>query len=187
MIPFSKPGAGKARAAILTAAILAAPIACDSAGPEPRGPIDDDTYVAVMSELADLRRFPSRGRDRMSRDAATDSARRAVLDHHGVTVDELLAFAEILGGQPARMVEISERISAVTDSLAELRSRDERDGSAADTAGLETGAAGSDTAADVGPDADNVPAAAPRPIGERRETLRERADRLRGLREDAAP
>lgn len=190
MIPGVSSGAPKALVTMLWAAILAAPAACDPAGPEPRGPIDDDTYVMVVSELADIRRFPPGGRDQLSRDAAADSARREVLDRYGVTVDELLSFAEIVGEHPARMVEIAEQISTVTDSLARLRARGEPTEAAADSAEVPTdaadGAASTDTAdGDTG--ADTARATEPRPIDEREEALRERADRLRGLRGGRAP
>lgn len=188
MIPGASSGAPKALVTMLWAAILAAPVACDPAGPEPRGPIDDDTYVAVMSELADIRRFPPGGRDQLSRDAAADSARREVLDRYGVTVDELLGFAEIVGEQPARMVEIAERISAVTDSLARLRARGEPTEATADSAEVPTDAldeAASTDTADAG--ADTARATEPRPIDEREDALRERADRLRSLRGERAP
>ncbi len=175
MIPGAKAGAPKALVTMLWAASLAATTACDPAGPEPRGPIDDDTYVTVMSELADIRRFPPDGRDQVSRDAAADSARRAVLDRYDVTVDDLLSFAEIMGEHPARMVEIAERISGVTDSLAKLRARGKRTEEAADTTDV-----GADTT-DVG--ADTAGATEPRPIGEPDDELRERIERFRDLRE----
>lgn len=178
MIPGVSSGAPKALVTMLWAAILAAPAACDPAGPEPRGPIDDDTYVMVMSELADIRRFPPGGRDQLSRNAAADSARREVLDRYGVTVDELLGFAEIVGEHPARMVELAERISAVTDSLAELRARGERTEAAADSTEAPT---------DAADDADTAAAAEDRPTSEREEALRERADRLRSLRGGRTP
>lgn len=187
MIPVVRPGAAKALVTIFSAALVAAPTACDSTSPEARGPIDDDTYVMVMSELADIRRFPPGGRDQTSRDVAADSARRAVLDRFGVTVDELLTFAEIVGDQPARMVEIGERISAVTDSLAELRRRGER--TEADTAGggagtaqaTDTTDAAAESAPDDGTTADSVRDSA------RDAALRERIERFRERRDGERP
>ena len=201
MIPDATTAAGKTVNTILWAAILAAPVACDPAGSEARGPIADDTYVLVMSELADLRRFPPGGRDQASRDSAADSVRRAVLDRYGVTVDELLSFAEIVGEQPARMVDISERISAVTDSLAELRRQDGRTGAAdttdvADTtdaavAGAPDTAASADTARAATVPNDTTPGAdertAPRRIEERDAALRQRIDRPGGRRDGVTP
>lgn len=175
MIPGARTGAPKALVAILWAATLAAPTACDPAGPEPRGPIDDDTYVRVMSELADIRRFPPGGPDRASRDAAADSARRAVLDRYDVAVDDLLGFAEVVGEHPARMVEIAERISAVTDSLAERRTRGERT-ETADDAEDDAGAGAAD--ADTG--GAGAPDAAERDV-------REELDQLRSLRGGRVP
>lgn len=192
MIPDATTTARRALGTILWAAILAAPVACDPAGPEARGPISDDTYVIVMSELADLRRFPPGGRDQMSRDSAADAARRAVLDRYGVTADELLGFAETVGEHPARMVEISERISAVTDSLAELRRQGERAASVDTVDATEAAVAapvdttpGDTAAVDTVRDGDD--SAAPSRIGERDEALRERIERFRERGQGATP
>jgi hypothetical protein len=91
----------------------------DTAGGD--DPIAPDTYVAVMAELADLRRFPPPGDDRSDRDARTDSMRVEILRAHGVTPEELLAFAEHVGPDPERMEALTERIATLTDSLAGLR------------------------------------------------------------------
>jgi len=101
------------------AAVVAA--ACGPAEPEARVSVDADTYVAVMSELADLDRFPPPGSDEMTREARADSARVAILERNGVTVDDLLEFAETVGEDPHRMVELVERIVVITDSLANQR------------------------------------------------------------------
>lgn len=101
-----------------TALLAAASLGCESAPPEPEGPISADAYVAVMAELADLKRFPPPGRDFVTRTARTDSIRQAILDRHGVTADDLLTYAERLGSHPDRMLELTDRIIAVSDSLA---------------------------------------------------------------------
>jgi hypothetical protein len=95
--------------------------ACGPAEPEFQGPIDIDTYVVVMSELADLGRFPPPGSDETTRSARADSVRRDILEQHGVTPDELLEFAESAGANPDLMVEIIDRIVVVSDSLARRR------------------------------------------------------------------
>lgn len=128
--------------AILCLAVAGA--ACESSAPEIPTPIPEDTYVDVMSELADLHRFPPPGPGPDARAAAADSARRAVLDRHGVTTEDLLGFAEVAGSDPGRMERITERIVSITDSLAQLRSA--RDPDAAATGAVATddgdGAAG---------------------------------------------
>lgn len=148
MIPVTAPGARTALAPLLFlgAAALAAG-ACGSGGPTEQGPVDRDTYATVMGELADLQRFPPPGPDSVTREARADSLRREILDRHGVTADELLTYAEMAGEQPGLMLEISNRIVAVSDSLARERS------------GRRDPAPDSDTV-----DADSVPGdAAPRP------------------------
>ena len=47
----------------------------------------------------------------------SDSARRAILEASGVDVSELLAFAELNGGDPQRMFQLHEAIRARVDSL----------------------------------------------------------------------
>lgn len=104
--------------------VLAAAVATGACGPdEPafRGPIDRDTYVAVMGQLADLERFPPSGPDEVTRTERADSARQAILDRHGITADELLEFAEAAGAHPDLMVELTDRIVALSDSLAHRR------------------------------------------------------------------
>ena len=102
-------------------AVMVVAAACGPAEPESRLSVDADTYVVVMSELADLERFPPPGSDEMTRGARADSARVAILERHGVTVEELLEFAETVGEDPHRMVELVERIVVITDSLANER------------------------------------------------------------------
>ena len=116
MIPVTLHGRRCTVASVFVGALAMA--ACEPAAPEPALPLDPDTYVAVMAELTDVRRFPPSGPDEATRNARADSARRQILDRHGVTADELLAFAELVGPDPDRMLELTERIVAVSDSLA---------------------------------------------------------------------
>lgn len=119
MIPVSISGAPRVLVVVASIGLSgAAAQGCEPAPPAPDGPVGADTYVEVMSELADLKRFPPPGSDYVTRSARADSARQAILDRHGVTVDELLSYAEQVGAEPSRMLELTDRISAITDSLA---------------------------------------------------------------------
>lgn len=77
-------------------------------------------YVAVVSELADVSRFPPDGSAEV-RDALADSVRQQILDRYGVTAEQLLDFAREAGRSPDVMESIMEEVSAVTDSLAAQR------------------------------------------------------------------
>lgn len=123
MIPVTTKRARRTLVIAVSTAVAAAVAAsaCGSDEPEIRGPIDEDTYVAVMGELADLERFPPSGPGDSARAERADSARLAILERHGVTADELLEFAETAGARPDLMVELSERIVALSDSLAQRR------------------------------------------------------------------
>jgi hypothetical protein len=106
-----------------TALVAAVLLGCESAPPEPQGPVSADAYVAVMAELADLKRFPPPGPDFVTRTARADSVRQAILDRHGVTAEDLLTYAEQLGSHPDRMLELTDRIIAISDSLAVTHDR----------------------------------------------------------------
>lgn len=123
MIPVTTARARSNLVIAFSAAFAAAVVtgACGSDEPELRGPIDGDTYVAVMAELADLERFPPSGPNEATRSERADSARQVILERHGVTADELLEFAETAGARPDLMLELSEQIVALSDSLAQRR------------------------------------------------------------------
>lgn len=145
MIHVSMDGAARALVSLFTTVSAALVVgACDPAGLEPPpGPMDVDTYVSVMSELIHLDRFPPPGSDRVTREARADSMRREILDRYGVTTDEMLTYAETAGEQPALMLEISDRIVAITDSLARLRrtgADTARSGPVGDTIAVDTAA-----------------------------------------------
>lgn len=196
MIPVTTSSARRTLV-IAFATALAAAVATGACGPdEPefRGPIESDTYVAVMGELADLERFPPSGPDEATRIERADSARQAILERHGVTADELLEFAEAAGARPDLMVELTDRIVALSDSLAHGRTGAGRaaDSAAAHDLGLEpdreaAAHPASDSAAEPASDtvsapaaegADSTPAAGldSRSLRERARELRERAD-----------
>jgi hypothetical protein len=88
-----------------------------TAGEESLTPIPEDTYVAVMAELADLRRRPPPARGQIERDRLADSVRTDVLVRHGVTAAELIEFADVVGSDPGRMQSLTERIETFADSL----------------------------------------------------------------------
>ena len=80
-------------------------------------PIPEDSYVAVMAELARVRRRPPHARGQIERDRLADSVRAEVLERHGVTAVEMVEFADAAGSDPGRMQDIAERIEALADSL----------------------------------------------------------------------
>lgn len=138
MIPLSVSGVrGTLVITVSTALLAAAAAGCERAPPAPEGPITTEVYAAVMGELADLKRFPPPGSDYVTRAARADSARQAILDRHGVAVDELLAYAEQLGSDPERMLDASDRIIVISDSLARQHRSPSADSTAADTASLD--------------------------------------------------
>lgn len=116
---------------VTIASILALSACQDRATDRIASAMDPGIYVAVMGELADLRRFPPSGSDSLGVPAQTDSARQAILRAHGVTAPELLTFAETSGLDPALMETLADQISAITDSLAAIR-----DSVASDTGGV---------------------------------------------------
>lgn len=193
MIPVTTR-AGKALACLLFLGSVAVGVgACGSDGPTAQGSVAFDTYATVMGELADLQRFPPSAPDERTRAERADSIRQAILDRHGVTADELLAYAETIGQQPRLMLEVSDRVVAITDSIARLRATGEnpRGYEAVETArggGAGPGADGDSAAADHEAAADREAPArmgtdspavrAPRPLSALRE-LRERRDSLR--------
>jgi hypothetical protein len=80
-------------------------------------PISEDSYVAVMAELARVRRRPPHARGQIERDRLADSVRTEVLLRHGVTAAELIEFADVAGSDPARMQSLTERIETFADSI----------------------------------------------------------------------
>ncbi|HSM08715.1 MAG TPA: hypothetical protein VLA33_06825 [Gemmatimonadota bacterium] len=203
MIPVPTTGARRTLVIAFSTAVAAAVAtgACGSDEPDFSGPIDGDTYVAVMGELADLERFPPSGSTSAGRSALADSARQAILDRHGVTADELLDFAEAAGARPDLMVELTDRIVALSDSLARRRTGAGRAADSAAAAAREfdldldpeserVPETASDTAGEQAPDTMAAPAtdardSAPatgldrRSLRERARELRERADTVR--------
>ena len=80
---------------------------------EPTGPIADEVYVEAMTRLSYAHtKFPDSAR--------RDSARVAVFEDLRITPDDLVAFAERWGDDPARMFRLSELIRTRVDSLAAI-------------------------------------------------------------------
>jgi hypothetical protein len=80
-------------------------------------PITEESYVAAMADLARVRRHPPRGRGQYERERLADSVRTDALLRHGVTAEELIAFADVVGSDPGRMQSLTERIESFADSL----------------------------------------------------------------------
>ena len=80
-------------------------------------PIPEDSYVAVMGELANLRRRPPHARGQIERDRLADSVRTEILIRRDVTAAELVEFADVVGSEPGRMQSLTERIESFADSL----------------------------------------------------------------------
>lgn len=84
----------------------------------------DSAYVEVLAELVQIHQRVQTTRDTVGLTRWADSARRAVLAAHGVTQDELLAYARQKGGEPAHMRIIWERIATRVDSLEKSGERE---------------------------------------------------------------
>lgn len=199
MIPVTTTSARRTLVIAFSTAVAAAVAtgACGSDEPEFRGPVDGDTYVTVMGELADLDRFPPSGSDEAARAERADSVRRAILERHGVAAAELLEFAETAGARPHLMVELTDRIVALSDSLARRRTGAGRaaDSAAARDLGLDPDRGpvtdrtsepatdpGSEPPADRGPDSVGARAAraadSTLPMGLDSQLLRQRGGKL---------
>lgn len=132
-----RPARRLARFPMIGLALLSA--GCETPAPTEYAGVPVDTYVMVVSELADIRRFPPSGSGPEERAAAADSLRQQVLDRYGLTAEHLVAFAEEAGSRPTVMEDIMERVVAVTDSLAAERALGNRgDDDLADAVGDST-------------------------------------------------
>lgn len=114
----------KHRLSRLAALAIAPTLALPACGQNASGlddAMDSEVYVAVMGELADLRRYSLARTDGEDRQVRADSARRVILNTHGVTAQQLLAFAESAGSDPTRMETLADLIAVIADSLAAIR------------------------------------------------------------------
>ena len=103
-------------------------------------PMSQGTYVDVMAELTRLRRLPPPARGEPERERLADSIRAEILLRHGVTAEQLVAFADVAGRDPTLMMGLSQAIAERADSVqAEIARGDS-------TAAAETGASGDSAA-----------------------------------------
>jgi hypothetical protein len=78
-------------------------------------------FVSVMAHLSQVYQFPPPGTPAEDRDARADSLRSQILRDHGVTAEQLIEFAELVGRDPTRMEGLAEQIAAMNDSLTAAR------------------------------------------------------------------
>ena len=100
-----KPEHRRVRAAtlaLIAALMLSAGCARDGV---PAGTIDRATFIATW---VDLRRSALTATDR----TLSDAERARVLSEHGVTEEELLAFADARGSDPSYMIELWSEVTA---------------------------------------------------------------------------
>ncbi len=83
---------------------------------EDPGPVSDEAYVQVMTDLMLLDADPFAGSTEEEREAQADSARRDILAGQGVTAREILDFAESRGGEAGRMEGLWQQITQRYDS-----------------------------------------------------------------------
>lgn len=96
-------------------------LGCNSSQEQRVDPIEPGAFVSVMANLAQVSQFPPDGSGAEDREARADSLREEVLRDHGITAEQLLAFADQVGRDPSRMEELAQRIAVVNDSLTALR------------------------------------------------------------------
>lgn len=101
-------------------ALLALPVLAGCADANEQAaqlPFPQDTYVDVMVELTRLRRLPPPARGEPERERLSDSIRADILARHGVTADQVVAFADVAGRDPTLMMGLSQAIAERSDSL----------------------------------------------------------------------
>jgi hypothetical protein len=85
--------------------------------------MSQDTYVEVMVELTRLRRLPPSARGAPERERLSDSIRADILSRHGVTAEQVVAFADFVGRDPTLMMGLSQAISERSDSITAALAR----------------------------------------------------------------
>ena len=162
---------------------IAGALALASCGPEAadpyQGPVTDEAYIQVMTDLMLLDARPLKGGSPAEREARTDSAKLAIVERHGITGDEILEFARIRGAEASHMEvlwqEITHRFDSirVADLSRSTEARSEAEGK------LGGDAAGGAARADVSSATAGDSARQPPPVSPRG---REAFERLRGGR-----
>ncbi len=80
------------------------------------GPVTDDVYVDVMTQLLLVDVNPPKGASAEEREAREDSVRAKILADHGVTSGDVLRYADALGSEAGRMETLWRRITQQFDS-----------------------------------------------------------------------
>lgn len=161
-----------------------------SDGDEIAPSVSDSTYVAVMIDLLLLDAEAASGDAGDESEVTLDSARAEALAKYGVTAQQMIDFADVVGRDPGRMELMWRQITNVFDSVrsadlrrqTEARSEAEGDrGPDASTAADRLGGAMRQPAGDTG--ADSVGRARPQDARARRDSVR----RARGAEADPKP
>ncbi len=80
------------------------------------GPVTDDVYVDVMTQLLLVDVNPPKGASAEERETREDSVRAKILADHGVTSGDVLRYADALGSEAGRMESLWQRITQQFDS-----------------------------------------------------------------------
>ena len=118
------------------------------------GPVTDDVYIDVMTQLLLVDVKPPKGASAEEREARADSMRAKILAEHGVTSGDVLRYADALGSEAGRMESLWQRITQQFDSTRianleqETEARSEPEGKLGEDA---TGAQQEPTDADSDP------------------------------------
>ncbi len=107
-----------------------------------QGPVSQEAYTQVMTELMLLDARPLKGASPEEREARMDSARLAIVSRHNVTGEEILEFARVNGSEAGYMElvwqEITHRFDSarVANLTRETEARSEPEGKLGAGAGL---------------------------------------------------
>lgn len=120
------------------------------------GPVSDEAYVGIMTELMLLDSDPPAADTEEVRESKADSVRSEVLAAHGLTAREILDFTETVGSEAGRMEELWQQITHRYDSarVADLKAETEAQSEAEGKLGEEARAVTARPSA--APDADSV-------------------------------
>ncbi len=88
----------------------------ERASEEVPGPVTDDVYVDVMTQLLLVDAKPPKRASAEEREARADSVRATILADHGVTSVDVLHYADALGSDAGRMETLWQRITQQFDS-----------------------------------------------------------------------
>ena len=140
-----------------------------------QGPVSDEAYIQVMTELMLLDARPLKAASPAEREARMDSARLAIVSRHGVTGEEVLEFAQVNGAEAGFMEGVWQEITHRFDSARvanltrETEARSEPEGKLGAAADL-------NAQADSGASTSTTAGRTPAPVSARG---REAMDRLR--------